>query len=300
SIGDYNFAGCTSLTSISVGENNLKYMSIDGNLYSKDGKTLIKYAAGKKYATFEIPEGVTTIGYTAFEDCQYISTVIIPDSVTIIENYAFYGCVRLEYNVYENGNYLGNESNPYMVLVDVISTEVTSFTINENCKIISPRAFTKCENLTSIVIPDSVISIGEYAFFCCTSLRSITMGKNVTFIGGFAFDGCTGITDIVIPDGVTSIGDLTFAGCTNLKNVTLGKGIITIGYLAFSDCTSLESIVIPDTVTEIDDLVFEGCTNLTDVYFAGTEEQWNAISIGLYNEFLFNATMHFEYVQDVE
>ena len=140
-IDRFNFDGCTSLTSIIVGENNPKYMSIDGNLYSKDGKTLIKYAAGKKDATFEIPEGVTTIGYKSFGDCQYISTIIIPDSVTIIENYAFYGCVRLEYNVYENGNYLGNESNPYMVLVEVISTEVTSLTINENCKIISPMAF---------------------------------------------------------------------------------------------------------------------------------------------------------------
>ena len=102
SIGDYAFGGCDSLTSIEVSENNRYYKSIGGNLYSKDGKTLILYAMGKKDTSFTIPSSVTSIGNDAFCDCKGLTSITIPNSVTSIEEYAFYDCTGL-IDVYYTG-----------------------------------------------------------------------------------------------------------------------------------------------------------------------------------------------------
>ena len=103
SIGDDAFSGCSSLTSIIVSNNNQNYMSIDGNLYSKDGKTLIKYPKGKKDTSFNIPDGVTSIGKRAFYGCRGLTSIVIPNSVTSIGYEAFYGCSNLE-TVYYTGS----------------------------------------------------------------------------------------------------------------------------------------------------------------------------------------------------
>ena len=103
SIGNNAFFGCSSLTSITVDENNINYKSIDGNLYTKDGTTLIQYAIGKKETSFMIPNSVTSIGYSAFEYCSSLTSITIPNSVTSVGNYAFYGCSKLT-TVYYKGS----------------------------------------------------------------------------------------------------------------------------------------------------------------------------------------------------
>ena len=120
-----------------------------------------------------IPNGVTTIRVCAFYGCTSLTSVTIPDSVTTIGEYAFSDCTSLKYNEYHNAYYLGNDNNPYVVLVKAKSKNITSCEINENCKFIHSKAFFKCTSLTNITIPNSVITIGEHAFSKCSSLTIV-------------------------------------------------------------------------------------------------------------------------------
>ncbi len=259
SIGDDAFSVCSSLTSITVDKNNTAYKSINGNLYTKDGKTLVQYAIGKTDTSFTIPDSVTSIGNYAFAYCSSLTTVTIGNGVTNIGDYAFIGCW----------------------------------------------------GLTSITIPDSVTSIGSYAFIGCWGLTSIIVDENNTAyksIDGnlYTKDGkrliqyAIGKTDtsFVIPNGVTSIGSAAFAYCSSLTTVIIGNGVTSIGYYAFRNCSSLSSITIPDSVTSIGDEAFYDCDGLTDVYFTGSEEEWNEITIDYLNEDLTNATIHYNYVPE--
>ena len=281
-------AGCVNLKEIMVDANNEYFKAIDGNLYSKDGKTLIQYAIGKTDATFEIPntvdsigdcaftfcsslesmvipDCVISIGYGAFACCDSLTSVEIPDSVTSIGEEAFSYCESLQYNVKDNLNYLGNETNPYLYLSGVTSQDITSANIDSSCKFIGDEAFYDCSSLTSVEIPDSVTSIGSYAFSNCDSLTSIEIPEGVTSIGRYAFRGCSSLTSIEIPEGVTSIGDCAFSGCSSLTSIVIPEGVTSIGYSAFSYCRSLTSIEIPDSVTSIGDSAFEGCGSLTSI-----------------------------------
>lgn len=147
-----------------------------------------------------------------------------------------------------------------------IPSEIDGYTVTS----IGDELFWDCTGLTNITIPDSVTNIGDYAFFMCENLTSVTIPDSVTNIGQAAFSECVGLTSITIPDSVTSIGKY-----------------------AFDFCQSLTSIEIPDSVTSIEVGVFYGCTSLTDVYYDGSESQWNEITIYEYNECLTNATIHF-------
>ncbi|MEE5993784.1 MAG: leucine-rich repeat protein, partial [Oscillospiraceae bacterium] len=129
---------------------------------------------------------------------------------------------------------------------------------------------------------------------CCPAGKSsITIPDSVTTIGSSAFSGCTSLTSVTIPDSVTTIGEFAFSECTRLTSVTIPDSVTTIEAGAFSGCTSLTSVTIPDSVTTIGNDAFYGCTNLKDVYYTGTKEQWNAITIDFGNAPLLNATIHF-------
>ena len=243
---------------------------------------------------------VTSIGEYAFKGHSSLSSIVIPDSVTSIGNFAFYSC--------------------YSLSTIVIPDSVTS---------IGNYAFYGCDSLSSIVIPDSVTSIGNSAFlYCSTSLTSIMVKEgntvydsredcnaiietstntliagcattiipdSVTSIGNGAFGGCFSLSTIMIPDRVTSIGDGAFYGCDSLSSIVIPDSVTSIGNSSFSYCTSLRSIVIPDSVTSIGTHAFKECYSLSDVYYIGSEEQWNAISIDFYNDELKNATIHYNY-----
>ncbi len=165
--------------------------------------------------------------------------------------------------------------------------------INNGITTIGDLAFAYCDSLTSVTMPDSVTTIGDYAFYSCTSLTNIIIPDSVITIGFVAFAFCESLTSVTIPNSVTTINASTFARCDSLINITIPDSVTLIGADAFNYCENLESVTIPNSVMFIGQLAFCGCTSLTDVYYSGTEEQWNEISIGSYNEPIHNATIHF-------
>lgn len=137
---------------------------------------------------------------------------------------------------------------------------------------------------TDVVIPrrnpkgKPVTEIGMWAFKGETEITSITIPDSVISIAGSAFGGCTSLSSITIPESVTYIGGSAFSSCTSLSSITLPEGMTYIGKYAFSGCTSLSSITIPESVTDIDWFAFKDCNNLTDIYYSGTRAQWEAIN----------------------
>lgn len=210
-------------------------------------------------------------------------------------------------------------------------TSLTSITIPDGVSSIGMNAFAGCTNLTSITIPDSVTSIGENAFDLCDKLtdvyytgtktqwETIPIGDNNTFLTNAAIhykstendfeytitDGKVTITKYTGSDDVfdipaeiegcpvIAIGDDAFYGCVSLASVTIPDGIISIGGSAFHNCFGLMSITIPDSVTSIGDWAFNDCGSLTNVYYIGTEAQWNAMTIGAMNSMLTTANIYY-------
>ena len=135
----------------------------------------------------------------------------------------------------------------------------------ENVYINRCYAFEGCENLESVVIPESVTSIGYSAFSGCSSLTSLTIPSSVASIGDYAFKNCASLSSVSIPDSVTSIGGCAFKGCTKLGRVTLSNSISKIEYNTFEGCKSLSSVTIPFGVKSISSNAFNGCSNLESV-----------------------------------
>ncbi len=123
----------------------------------------------------------------------------------------------------------------------------------------------ECSSLTNINIPDSVTSIGNYAFYCCINLKSITIPDSVTSIGMGAFNACSNLTRIMIPNSITRIGNYVFNDCSNLTSITIPDSVTSIGEYAFCGCSNLASITIPDSVTSIGDWAFYDCRSLTSI-----------------------------------
>ena len=208
--------------------------------YSKDRRKLLKAPQGLN-GTYSIRKGTKIIcdwafGWSKFIGRRSLTSLVIPDSVTNIGDYAFSGCSSLS--------------------SVVIPDRVTS---------IGDCAFENCSSLTDIVIPDGVTNIGKCAFEGCRSLTDIVIPDGVTSIGDCAFEGCRSLTDIVIPDGVTSIGDCAFANCFSLTGIVIPDSVTGIGKFAFSGCSSLSSVVIPDSVSCIGSGAFKNCSSLSSL-----------------------------------
>ena len=238
-----------------------------------------------------IPDSITSIGVEAFQDCNGLTRLVIPNSVTSIGNNAF-ACTNLESIVIGDG------------LTDLQSFSFSSYgklshvTIGHGITAIKESAFKDCNALSSVTISDSVTTIGKEAFYACSCLTGVIIPDSVTFIGNNAFTNCSSLTSVTIPDSVTSVGWNVFSGCTGLRNAIVGKGLSSINVGMFSGCSGLISIAIGNNVTSIirttstTGSAFYGCSGLTDVYYAGTEAQWNAISG--HDSVPISATIHYE------
>lgn len=355
SIGNYAFENCSSFKSITLPDS---VTNIGSSAFS--GCTSL--------ASISLPDSVTNVGYSAFRDCTSLKSVTIPDSVTSIGNYAFENCDSLE-KVYIsdvaswcNILFYDYDSNPlyYAEKLYLNNILVTNLVIPDSVTSIGNYAFENCISLEYVTIPDSVTSIGSNAFENCDSLTSVTLPDSVTSVGSNAFKNCDAFETVIIPNSVTSIGNNAFYNCaTNLvflgqsdsyaetyannsgyqfipytdrcgdnataefkngkltingsgsmyfgvyknipiiKDVVISKGITSIGMEVFYHCAELKTVTIPRSVTNIGISAFGSCNSLTDVYYSGTKEEWNAITKGLYNESLLNATIHFGNVSGI-
>ena len=276
------FYNCSSLTSIVIpngmaaigadafyGCSSLNYNEYDNGMYLGNDHNPYLYLAKAKNTSItscEINCDCEFVGGNAFKDCQ-----------------------SLAYNIYENGRYLGNDHNPYLCLIKGNqNSDNVSYKINNECKFILDSAFENYTSLSSIIIPDSVVSIGSFAFSRCIELTTVTIGNNVTSIGALTFFGCSKLTSITIPnnviiiaqgafsycssltsinlpDGITSIGNSVFSGCSSLTSINLPDGITSIGISAFYYCSSLALINIPDSVISIGQESFAKCSSLTSI-----------------------------------
>ena len=251
---------------------------------------------------------VVAIGDGAFENRTDLKTVMIPDSVTKIENWAFYNCNNLSTVTLSNNlNYMGeyafgnckkitkieipksldSSGGPFKncnglktVTFEKGTTEISSclfedcagleeIDIPDTVTVIENSAFSGCVNLSQITIPDSVTKIENWAFYNCNNLSNVTLSNNLDYMGEYAFGNCKKITKIEIPKSLDSSGG-PFKNCNGLKTVTFEKGTTEISSCLFEDCAGLEEIDIPDTVTVIENSAFSGCVNLSQITIPDT------------------------------
>ena len=262
---------------ISTPDNVIEYVSRDGKIditdaVNKFGASVISHtwdsAAGKGVITFN--GNVTKIGDKAFSDCKSLTSVTIGDSVTTIGDYAFCCCSSLtSITIPDSVTTIGD----YAFAICDSLVEFKGKFAEDNGRILvvdgTLVAFAPA-GLTEYAIPDSVTTIGDYAFQDCSSLTSVTIGDSVTTIGDGAFAYCSSLISVTIPESVTTIGDGAFQSCSSFTSVTIGDSVTTIGDGAFLECSSLTSVTIPDGVTTIGSGAFAYCSSLTNVYCTAT------------------------------
>ncbi len=294
SIGDSAFSSCDALTSVTIPDS---VISIDGSAFSScDALTSIT-----------IPDGVKSIGEYAFYMCNQLGNVTLPDSITSIGVNAFYKTAYYNDDSEWDVLYIGHH------LIAVNQNMSGTYNITFGTKTIADSAFYYCNQLTSITIPESVVSIGNRAFDSCNDLSSITIPKSVERIGDYAFYTCYDLasinvdpennaycdedgvlynkekteiirfpkektdTSFIIPSSAEKIAAGAFEYCYKLTAITIPDSVTSIGDYAFSDCGALISAVIPDGVPSIGDKAFYACSGLKNVTIPNSVE-----SIGEY------------------
>ncbi len=264
SIGNYAFSGC-GLTSVTI-----------PNSVTSIGNYAFEYC--RSLTSVTIPNSVTSIGISAFSSCSGLTSVTIPNSVTSIGNSAFYNVLNIVYNGTATGSpwgakYMNGFVDGYLVFADAQKTSLIRCSKAAQGEIVIPNsvtsigehAFYECRSLASVTIPNSVTSIGNSAFSSCSGLSAVTIPNSVTSIGSSAFSSCSGLSSVAIGNSVTSIGKSAFEGCSNLTSVTIPNSVTSIGSSAFRSCTRLTSVIIGNSVTSIGSNAFYECSSLTSV-----------------------------------
>ena len=218
-----------------------------------------------------IPDSVESISGTAFTYCSGLKSVKLSEGLRSIGDRAFESCTGLTEIVFPDSvRYVGDDAFAYCVGLKSVSHSGSTIRFGE-------RSFAYCESLTSVQLSEGEISFEKDVFAHCTGLESIRIPNGTTCIPDSAFEGCTSLKSVEIPDSIEQIEGSAFAKCTSLEHIVLPNGITKIDDFTFFGCTNLSGIVIPRGVVSIGLKAFDGCTKLT-VYYSGAVIEWNAIS----------------------
>ena len=282
SIGEAAFRGCTSLASVVWNAENCTKVSFSSQPIFRNCTNLTSVIFGQNvkiipaYAFYEctgltgelkIPNSVTLIGDYAFCGCIGLTDITIPDSVTSIGDSVFSGCTGLKRVVWNAENCIAAGSYDYLIFTGC--TNLTSVIFGQNVKMIPAYAFCGCTNLTSITIPDSVTSIGEKAFDNTAYYNNPSNWDNggVLYIGHYLIKAKNTIKgSYTISSGTRVIAGLAFIGCNRLTSITIPDSVTLIGNSAFYECTGLTGeLKIPNSVLSIGSLAFYYCSHLASV-----------------------------------
>lgn len=263
SIGSFVIDGCSKLDKIIVNSSNSNYKSVDGILFSKDGKNLIRCPEGKS-GTIALLDSLTLISPYAFSGCLGLTSISLGEGVVKISDYAFKDCtgltsINIPHSVTEFG------SDAFSGCSNLTSATLNNSYVTKNFKTIFPSNY---ENFKTIILGDDVSSIDDSAFKGCSNLNSITIDDNVVSIGDSAFSDCVELDTVTIPGNVTKIHRSAFSNCKVLNNVTVSGNLEYVGEGAFSECIGLDNFTYKGTTAPRYDTgtsVFYNCPKLKKV-----------------------------------
>ena len=252
---DFCFGYCPFLKSVNIGT-GLEELADFHNCESLKNVTL--------------PEGLKIIE-TAFRGTTALQTISIPSSIERIDS-SFDNCTSFQYNTYNNCNYLGNSSNPYLVLMSAIKSNqeedydevLTNVTVHNDCKIIFKSAFKDCRALYQVTLGDNICSLEDYCFSYCKVLTLINLPDSIKNMGYGVFKYCLSLREIALPQYLTTLKDSCFLACLSLRDITINSRLQEIGQSVFTDCSNLHFIDIK-SVSTIKSGAFYGCYNLFEV-----------------------------------
>ena len=285
------FSGCAKLENVTMG-NGVTHIGKSAfplleNLYISDlaawcsitrddaVSTNNLYLDGKLVTDLVIPDGVTGISNYAFYGYKSLTSVTIPDSVGSVGWSTFQECTNLTCVTIDGGaSFRGGVFYGCTALEGVYINDMNTWwecyfeSSSDNPLWYAGKLYVGGELITNVIVPADVSGISNYAFAGSSSLKSITIPRTVTSIGTGAFDNCTSLTDAIIEAEVTSIPVAMFRNCISLRNVTISYGVWIIGECAFIDCINLQNITLPDSVTVIQKSAFYGCSNLENIHLS--------------------------------
>ena len=338
---DYSnvFSDCSKLVNIYVDENSADFCSVDGVLFDKGMYELYSYPIGKaeplytvpKYVSvikceafkgselqdIELPEGLFTIEPEAFCDCEYLSTINIPDSLTTVSGDCFINTAISEFEVSYYNSYFTTEDG---VLFDFGKTRLIKYPAADTTKkyvvpstvsVMDAYAFDSCTSLEEIVVPDMIVEFEDGLFKGCTSLSKVNIPDEIFDIGYCVFAGCDSLEEITVPAKLdseyqNSFHDITglkrvyfeqgrerisvsFDGCTNLESVVIPGGVESISQDAFAGCENLKYVELPGSIKYIDKDAFSGCDNIKYVFCSDSSFDLKALTFSVNNEAILKA-----------